>query len=67
MYSLPSHAMDAADIARSMEESYSRCIDIHIGVEVQSFSGLHFYLMLKEFLNKCFKMWYFDVLCNVRW
>ena len=59
--------MDAADIARSMEDSYSRCIDIDIGVEVESFSGLQFYLMLKEFLNKYFKMWYFDVLCNVRW
>lgn len=66
MYSLPSHAMDATDITRSMEDSYGRCIDVDIGVEVKLFSRLKFYMMLKEFLNKCFEVWYFDVLCNIR-
>ena len=27
--------MDATDITRSTEDSYSRCIDIDIGVEVE--------------------------------
>ena len=49
------------------EDSYGGCIDVDIEVEVKSFSGLQFYLMLKEFLNKCFKVWDFDVLCSIRW
>lgn len=41
MYSLTSHAVDATDITRSMEDSYSKCVDVDIKVEVQMFSRLN--------------------------
>ena len=59
--------MDPTDITRSMENSYGGHVDIDIRGEVQLFGWLQSYLMLKKFMNKHFKVWYFNVLCDVRW
>ena len=67
MYSLPSHAMDAIDSTRSTEDGYGRCVDIDFRAEVQLFGGWQSYLMLKKFMDKCLEVWYFDILCDVRW
>ena len=67
MYSLLSHTMNAAYITWSMEDSYSWCVDSDIRVKVWMFKGLQFQLMLKEFVNKIFKVRYIDLPCNIWW
>ena len=58
MYLPSGHAIDTADITISMENSYSRCVNINIRVEVQLFSRLQFYQILNKFINKHFKVLY---------
>ena len=66
MYTLPGHAMNAANIAGSKVDGHSRREDTDVAIDVQRFSRIKIKLTLKEPVNKIFKMWNLGVFRNNR-